>query len=552
MDSQRLILFFVFSISVFFLLDAWQRDQQSPPKVAAPAAGKPATLTAPAVPTPSDKLLSAQEPKPPESATVLAPGETIRIETDVLRAEVSTAGGDLRRLEFKAHRDSVDKNKNFVLFQSAPEHIYVAQSGLVGAELPNHRTTYSAPSREYALAPGADVVEVRLDAPVSDGVRSAKIYRFRRGSYVIEVAHQIVNERTTAIQPFGYFQLVRDSKPPAGDSAMLPTYTGAAVYTERDKFQKVDFSDMEKGKAPYPRNTNDGWIAMVQHYFLSAWLPKNGTPREFYTRKLDGGLYAAGVILPVGTVEPGGTAALSVPLYAGPQEQDKLAKLAPGLDLTVDYGWLTVIAVPLFWVLSWFYAWVGNWGVAIILLTIVIKLLFYPLSEASYRSMAKMRVLAPKLQRLKEQYGNDRQRMQQAMMELYKTEKINPLGGCLPILVQIPVFIALYWVLLASVELRHAPFTLWIDDLASPDPWFVLPILMGATMIIQTKLNPEPPDPVQAKVMKIMPIAFSVFFFFFPAGLVLYWLVNNVLSIAQQWHINRVLERANLRPSGRG
>jgi YidC/Oxa1 family membrane protein insertase len=236
---------------------------------------------------------------------------------------------------------------------------------------------------------------------------------------------------------------------------------------------------------------------------------------------------------------------ITVPLYAGPQDQDRLAELAPGLDLAVDYGWLTIIAVPLFWLLSWLYQWVGNWGVAIIILTVIIKLIFYPLSEASYRSMARMRVLAPKLQRLKEQYGDDRQRMQQAMMELYRTEKINPLGGCLPIVVQIPVFIALYWVLLASVELRHAPFMLWIDDLSTPDPWFILPILMGATMIIQTRLNPEPPDPIQAKVMKIMPIAFSVFFFFFPAGLVLYWLVNNVLSILQQWNINRRLDHAN-------
>jgi YidC/Oxa1 family membrane protein insertase len=247
------------------------------------------------------------------------------------------------------------------------------------------------------------------------------------------------------------------------------------------------------------------------------------------------------VIVPAAAVQPGGSTTLTVALYAGPQDQDKLAKLAPGLDLSVDYGWLTIIAVPLFWVLSWLYQWVGNWGIAIILLTVIIKLIFYPLSEASYRSMAKMRVLAPKMQRLKEQYGDDRQRMQQAMMELYKTEKINPLGGCLPIIVQIPVFIALYWVLLASVELRHAPFMLWIDDLSRPDPWFILPVLMGATMIIQTRLNPEPPDPVQAKVMKIMPIAFSVFFFFFPAGLVLYWLVNNILSIAQQWYINHKL-----------
>jgi len=347
------------------------------------------------------------------------------------------------------------------------------------------------------------------------------------------------------VQPYAYAQLLRDDKPPAGDSAMLPTFTGIGVYTEKEKFQKVAFSDVEKNKAGHAKTSNDGWVALVQHYFLAAWLPKNGTAREFYTRKVDN-LYAAGVIVPAPAVQPGGSATLSIPLYAGPQDQDNLAKLAPGLDLSVDYGWLTIIAVPLFWVLSWLYQWVGNWGVAIILLTVIIKLIFYPLSEASYRSMAKMKVLAPKLQRLKAQYGDDRQRMQQAMMELYKTEKINPLGGCLPIVVQIPVFIALYWVLLASVELRHAPFMLWINDLSTPDPWFILPILMGATMIIQTRLNPEPPDPIQAKVMKIMPIAFSVFFFFFPAGLVLYWLVNNVLSIAQQWNINRVLERASL------
>ena len=557
MDSQRLILFFVFSVSLFLLLDAWQKDQQPAAPQATQSVPKPATPTAPAIPAPSDKLLATQEAKPSQEGSIaLATGDVIKIETDILRAEVSTLGGDLRRLEFKQHRDAAGRSRNFVLFESTPERTYVAQSGLIGGELPNHRTAYKANAREYLLAEGVDTLEVRLEAGGPETAVAAKTYRFSRGSYVIEVAHEVTNKGNGTLQPFAYFQLVRDSKPPEGDSAMLPTYTGAAVYTEREKFQKVDFSDMDKGKVLYPKNSNDGWIALLQHYFLSAWLPRNGSPREFFTRKLDGGLYAAGVILPVGTIEPGKTATIAVPLYAGPQDQDKLAKLAPGLDLTVDYGWLTIIAVPLFWVLSLFHQWVGNWGVAIILLTILIKLLFYPLSEASYRSMAKMRVLAPKLQRLKEQYGSDRQRMQQAMMELYKTEKINPLGGCLPIVVQIPVFIALYWVLLASVELRQAPFMLWIDDLSRPDTlfgvWFgmpvgLLPILMGATMIIQTKLNPEPPDPVQAKVMKIMPIAFSVFFFFFPAGLVLYWLVNNILSIAQQWHINRILERSNIR-----
>lgn len=549
MDSQRLILFFVFSVSVFLLVDAWQRDQ---PPVSPPAPQPAQRAEHPAVPTPSEKLVVSQAVKPPEGSVALVSGETIRVDTDLLQAEISTAGGDLRRLELKRYRDTVDKSKNFVLFQNRADHVYVAQSGLIGTNLPNHRTLYSARTSGYQLPEGADALEVRLEAPEASGVRVVKIFRFHRGSYVIDVAHEITNQSGAAIQPFGYFQMLRDGKAPVGDSAMLPTYTGVAVYTDKEKFQKVAFGDIDKNKAPYPKNSNDGWIAMLQHYFFSAWLPKNGTPREFYTRALEGGLYAAGVILPAGAIEPGKSTILMVPLYAGPQEQDKLAKLAPGLDLTVDYGWLTIIAVPLFWVLAWLHQWVGNWGVAIIVLTVIIKLLFYPLSEASYRSMAKMRVLAPKLQKLKDQYGDDRQRMQQAMMELYKTEKINPLGGCLPIVVQIPVFIALYWVLLASVELRHTPFMLWIDDLASPDPWFILPILMGATMIVQTRLNPEPPDPVQAKVMKIMPIAFSVFFFFFPAGLVLYWLINNILSIAQQWHINRVLERANLKPSGKG
>lgn len=553
MDSQRLILFFVFSFSVFLLLDAWQRDQRPAP---APDAQQSATQTEyTALPVPGDKLLAEQAAKhaskPPEGSAALAPGSALKVETDLFVAEINTAGGDLRRLELKQHRDTLDRSRNFELFQSRADHVYVAQSGLIGDGLPNHRTLYNASPGDYRLAQGAETLEVRLEAPDANGVKVAKLYRFRRGSYVIEVGYEIANQRAAALQPFGYFQLLRDAKPPAGDSAMLPTYTGAAVYTERDKFQKVAFSDIEKGKTPYPKTANDGWIALLQHYFLSAWLPASGTAREYYTRRLDGDLYAAGVIIPTGKVEAGKSATVMVPLYAGPQEQDKLAKLAPGLDLTIDYGWLTVIAVPLFWVLAWLNQWVGNWGVSIILLTIIIKLLFYPLSEASYRSMAKMRLLAPKLQKLKEQYGDDRARMQQAMMALYKTERINPLGGCLPIVVQIPVFIALYWVLLASVELRHAPFMLWIKDLSTPDPWFILPILMGATMIIQTRLNPVPPDPVQAKVMKIMPIAFSIFFFFFPAGLVLYWLINNVLSIAQQWHINRVLERANLKTAGK-
>ena len=557
MDSQRLILFFVFSFAVFLLLDGWQRDQAARTPAAAEKGDKAdkaipgATIP---TPTPGEKLATTQAAVPKEVAVPREQGKTIRVETDLVVAHLSTQGGDLRRLELKQHRDTVDKNKPFVLFDAA-EHSYAAQAGLTGGKLPYHRTAFQAAADSYQLIEGQDVLEVRLGAPETDGVAVTKVYRFRRGSYLIDVGFEIMNKGSGPIQPYAYFQLVRDGKPPAGDSAMLPTFTGFAVYTEKEKFHKVTFEEVEKNKAAYPKNSDDGWIAIIQHYFLSAWLPKNGS-REFYVRQLDGGLFAAGVIVPVGAVAPGATGTAMVPLYAGPEEPRKLEAIAPGLDLTVDYGWLTVIAVPLFWLLEWLHKWVGNWGVAIIILTVIIKLLFYPLSAASYKSMAKMRVVAPKMQRIKDQYGNDRQRMQQAMMELYKTEQINPLGGCLPILIQIPVFIALYWVLLASVELRHAPFLLWIDDLTraaiGPNtdmdlasvPYFVLPLLMAATMIIQTRLNPEPPDPVQAKVMKIMPLMFGVFFFWFPSGLVLYWLVNNILSIAQQWHITRTLERA--------
>jgi len=551
MDTQRLILFMLFTFSVFFLMDAWQKDKQPQPvpgQAAAPgAASGPAAIPVPTPTRPLTAAAPAAPAAPPAAASgALQKGETVRVETDVFIADIDTAGGDLRRLELLTHRDTLDHKKNFVLLQQQGEHTYVAQSGLIGNDLPNHRTRYTSGEREVRLAAGADRVSMRLNAPQAGGVKVTKIYTFRRGSYAIDVGYEIENTSAAAIQPDAYFQIVRDSTPPAGDSAMLPTYTGIAVYTDKEKFQKVDFADIAKGKISYPKKSDDGWIALLQHYFLSAWLPANNTAREFYTRRLDNGLNAAGVIVPVGTIAPGARSALTVPLYAGPQEQDKLSQLAPGLELTIDYGWLTVIAKPLFWFLQWLHQWVGNWGVAIIVLTVIIKALFYPLSAASYRSMARMSILAPRMQKLKEQYGDDRQRMNQAMMEMYKTEKINPLGGCLPIVVQIPVFIALYWVLLASVELRHAPFIWWINDLSAADPYFVLPLLMGATMIFQTYLNPVPPDPVQAKVMKIMPVAFSIFFFFFPAGLVLYWLINNILSIAQQWYIKRAMEHAKL------
>lgn len=536
MDTQRLILFVVFSFSILMLWDAWQKEQHPVPVQTSPA-------VVATTPTPSTVLTANTPGVATEMAAKLEKGEKLRVFTDALYVEINTAGGDIRRLELLKHHDAADKNKNFILMAEETPHLYIAQSGLIGPGLPTHKTLFTAQEKEYRLAEGAGELKVTLSAPETAGVKVEKVFTFHRDSYVVNVEYKIKNGSAASLIPNAYFQLVRDGSAANGNSMFISTYTGAAIYTDKHKFQKVAFDDIAKGKTEFEKHGNDGWVAMLQHYFVSAWLPKEGVAREFYTKKLGESLYAAGVIVPVGVIAAGADSSISVPLYAGPEEQDKLSKLAPGLDLTVDYGWLTVIAAPLFWVLAMIHKAVGNWGVAIILLTVLIKLAFYPLSAKSYRSMAHMRVLGPKLQKLKEHYGDDRQRLHQAMMDLYKTEKINPLGGCLPVLVQIPVFIALYWVLLASVEMRHAPFMLWIQDLSAADPYYVLPIIMGLTMIIQTKLNPTPPDPVQAKVMMVMPFAFSIFFFFFPAGLVLYWVVNNILSIAQQWQITRATEQ---------
>ena len=545
MDSLRLFAAMVFAVSVFLLFNAWTKHNAPPPQPQAttvpsttPAPGVPATPGAPPAAS------GAKPAAPPAGGAQASAHAPIRVRTDVVVAEIDPVGGVIRKLELLHHKDKVDRERNFVLFDQTATRTYVAQSGLIGNDLPNHTTVYKASAEQFELQPQSDTVAVTLTARSAGGVDVSKVITFHRGSYVIDEQFRLENHGSAELEPFAYFQLLRDGAPAAGDSKMVPTYTGAAVYTDESKFRKVTFGDMDKSKAEYPKHARDGWVAFVQHYFAAAWLPAGDLQREFYTKPLGNGLYSMGVIVPAGKLAPGASSQVDMRLYAGPQEQEKLAQLAPGLDLTVDYGWLTVIAEPLFWVLSAIQKWVGNWGVAIILLTVIIKLIFYPLSAASYKSMAKMRVIAPKMQRLKEQYGDDRQRMHQAMIEMYKTERINPLGGCLPIVVQIPVFISLYWVLLASVELRNAPFFGWIKDLSAQDPYYILPVLMGATMIIQTWLNPTPPDPVQAKVMKIMPVVFSVFFFFFPAGLVLYWLVNNILSIAQQWQITRTIERS--------
>ena len=535
------------------LWDAWQKYNKPPTPVQAAASAQSSEN----IPVPSTPKAAGTSPGAtfvPAIASTQDKGQGVVVKTDLFTARVSAQGGDIVGLELNNYRDVEDKSKIFSLFET--KHLYAAQSGLIGEGLPNHKTNYRIVDGKRELDAGSKALELRLETTGANGVKVAKIYTFTRGSYLIGVTHEIENGSPNELSAHAYYQIQRDTASPAGENSMVSTFTGPAVYTEKDKYQKIDFSDIEKGKAKFNSRSDNGWIAMVQHYFVSAWIPVESAQREFYARKLEGGANAAvtaGVIVPTTTIAPGAKASEAASLYAGPQLQSMLEQLAKpvaeggigaqGLPLVVDYGMLTIVAAPIFWCLEFMHKLVGNWGWAIVLLTIGIKLIFFPLSAASYKSMAKMKAVTPRMTALRERFGHDKQRLNVEMMNLYKTEKINPLGGCLPIVVQIPVFIALYWALLGAVEMRDAPWILWIHDLSSQDPYYVLPIIMMVTMLIQTKLNPTPPDPIQAKVTMMMPFFFGVMFFFFPAGLVLYWVVNNVLSIAQQWQITRMIER---------
>jgi len=535
MDTKRLVLFVIFSMSILMLWDAWQREhapaevaQQSSQTVAGGATNSTAAVTG-NVAVDSDFKLSA--------------GQRISVTTDLYKADIETTGGDLRRLELLRHRASDNVKTNFVLLDDAAKPMtYVAQTGLIGTDLPSHKAVFTSAATTYQMQEGKDALEVRLSW-VGNGVTVDKIYTFHRNKYAIDVNYEIKNGSATAITPVVYYQIVHDNESNQG-SKLMPTFTGGTYYTEATKFKKLAFKDM--AKEPLKVTSNDGWVGLLQHYFVSAWIPKDGLAREFYTEKLNEHMYRIGSKSTLSTIAPGASLTVPARLFSGPQTKHDLVETAPGLEYTVDYGWLKMVASPLFWVLSLIHSLVHNWGVAIILLTLLIKAAFYPLSAKSYRSMAQMRELAPRLESMKQKFGDDRQKMQQAMMELYKTEKINPMSGCLPILIQIPVFISLYWMLLGSIELRHAPFFGWIQDLSAVDPYYILPIIMGISMIIQTKLNPKPTDPIQAKVMTWMPVIFSVFFFFFPAGLVLYWVVNNIISIWQQWYVNKSIHAAAL------
>ena len=553
MDIKRTVLWVVFSLSILILWDNWMRasgkpsmffptpaSQQAkvePGAPAAPGSGVPQATGAAVAPG------AAAVPGAPVAAAPAAvvASQVIVITTDLVRAEIDTLGGQIKRLELLKHRDTVDQKINMMLFDSTASHTYVAETGLIGGPFPNHKTAFTALPGARTLD-GKDQVQLVLESE-EGGVKLTKTLTFKRGLYAIDVTHAVTNTGAAPVSPSLYLQLVRDDTSPAGESQFYSTFTGPTVYTDAQKFQKLDFDDIAANKASHATKADDGWFAMVQHYFVSAFIPTDKAPREIFTKKVGNNLYAVGNILPLGAVAPGASVTNSAVLYAGPQESNVLEKLAPDLDLVKDYGWLTIVAKPIFWLMDQIHKVLNNWGWTIIVLTILIKLAFFPLSAASYRSMAKMKVVTPKMTAIRERHKGDPQKMNQAMMELYKTEKINPLGGCLPIVVQIPVFIALYWVLLASVEMRNAPWLGWIQDLASPDPYYILPVIMAISMFIQTKLNPTPPDPIQAKVMMFMPIIFSVMFFFFPSGLVLYWVVNNILSIGQQWVITKKMEQ---------
>ena len=528
------------------LWDQWQISRGNKPTFFPPAAQTtpaPApvqTTATPAAVTPASAL--------PQVGGAQASTETtaqrIDVQTDVLKLQFSTEGASLVRAELLKHRDVRRADSNVVLMDDSKERVYLAQSGLIGAASgaawPTHKTpmVFSGQTR---LKDGENELNLVFEsAPVGD-VKLIKTYVLRRNSYAIDVKHDIVNLSAGSITPQLYVQLVRDGNKPEGESAFYSTFTGPSVFTAEKKYQKIEFSDIEKNNADFEKQTQQGYVAMVQHYFASAWLLDDSQQRELFARKIDTNLFSVGMVAPLPAIAASSRLSQTARLFVGPQEEKALEALYPGLELVKDYGWLTILSKPLFWLLYELNRVIGNWGWAIVALVVVLKIAFYWLNSQAYKSMGKMKAISPKIMEMRERLKDNPQQMQMEMMRIYREEKVNPLGGCLPIAVQIPFFIALYWVLLSSVEMRNAPWIGWIHDLAAPDPWFILPLLMTATSVFQTWLNPTPPDPIQAKLMWFMPLAFSVMFFFFPAGLVLYWLSNNILSIAQQWMINKQL-----------
>jgi len=562
MEQQRLFL----TIGLFFLLylayDAWQLQFNPQPVTYTQQASPTSQPTADSnIPMGADNIAASAVPESastvpsavtPVMTKAIQQAKRIFVETDVLRLEIDSKGGDIRVVDLiKYPKTSKDDKEAFRLMSDDNKDLYIAQSGFAGKSktegtvvaAPNHNSIYKVEKTEYKLADGKDALKVDLYWKSPENVLFVKSYELKRGSYQINVSHSIQNNSNKTWRGNLYQQLQRLDYEDENQSSFIYTYTGGVIYSPEDKYQKIDFSDM--ADEDLNRDIKDGWAAIIQHYFLAAWIPPVGSQQSYYTRDLNQSRYVIGMKASNEVqVAKGSTQTLNNILFVGPKIQEELEKIAPGLELTVDYGVLTFIAKPIFWLMTHIHNIVGNWGWTIILLTLLIKLVFYKLSEASYKSMANMRKVQPRLAAMKERFGSDRQKMNQAMMKMYKEEKINPLGGCLPILVQIPVFISLYWVLLESVELRQAEWMFWFTDLSAKDPYFVLPLLMGITMYIQQKLNPPPMDPMQAKIMQALPFVFTIFFAFFPAGLVLYWVVNNALSIAQQWYITKIVIKA--------
>jgi YidC/Oxa1 family membrane protein insertase len=553
-DIRRSILWVVFGFSMVLIWDKWQIHNGKAPTffpssavtATAPGAAAPGTTgaTNAAVPT---AATSTSAPGAAIAAPADAPSAVqVRTEvtTDVFKLVFSSEGGSLVGAQLLKHaadgfgRKAVSEHP-FTLLTQDGEHTYVAQSGLIGGSFPTHKTPMNLVSGETTLADGQDELTLRFESAEVGGVKLAKTYTLRRGKYAIGVKHEVINNGVQSVSPQLYVQLVRDDKKSSNATPFYSTFTGPAIYTEAQKYQKVEFAKIEKNDASFEKSSTNGYVAMVQHYFASAWLLADGVGRDNFARKIDANLFAAGAITALGEVAPGQTRSLDARLFVGPQEEKLLENIAPGLELVKDYGWLTILAKPLYWLLEKIHGFVANWGWSIVLLVVLIKAAFYWLNATAYKSMAKMKAINPRITEMRERLKGNPQQMQQEMMKMYREEKVNPLGGCLPIVIQIPVFIALYWVLLSSVEMRNAPWIGWIHDLATPDPFFILPLVMAVTTMIQTALNPLPPDPLQAKLMWMMPLMFSVMFFFFPAGLVLYWITNNVLTIAQQSVINK-------------
>lgn len=544
LEQIRPILLIALAFVLFLMWQAWQQDYGVKPALvpdsATTAEQAPASPDIPDVPVaPQGTEGSTTTDVPKTEASPQKAAQTVRVRTDLLDLEIGLEGGGLLQLSLLKYPVAIDKpDVSFELLKDSLPNFFILQSGLLGDfAAPNHHAQFVADRDEFVLEEGQDTLEVNLHWADEGDVRVTKVYTFHRNSYAIDVMYEIENQGSEPWSGRMYGQLQRTEDEQKRGIGFIYTYTGGVISSEEKPYQKIDFGDMANENLD--ENIKGGWVAMIQHYFASAWVPEQTALNHYYSKALQQGRYVLGLITPPISISGGQSDTLKLVAYVGPKIQDRMEEVAPGLSRTVDYGWLFFIAQPVFWLLHFIHNLVGNWGWSIIIVTMIIKLAFFHLSATSYKSMARMRKLQPRMTAIRERYAGDKQRMNQAMMEMYKKDKINPLGGCLPIVVQIPVFISLYWVLLESVELRQAPFIFWLNDLSTHDPYFVLPILMGVTMLAQQKLNPAPPDPIQAKIMMALPFVFTFFFLFFPSGLVLYWFVNNLLSIAQQWVITR-------------